>query len=199
MGKRRIIVIGGGPAGMMAAGQAAANGAEVLLVEKMKGAKTTGRMVINLDKLLADRSSTDNFKLKPGDRLIVNKKPDFVNVLGEVFNPTALFAEKNKTVGYYLSRVGGVTENAQNNQMYLVRADGTVISKTQEGFFGLASWDTEDHRWTIGGFDSVKVNAGDSIIVPKKVEKYPWLKVTKDITTVLYQIAVTAGVVIAAF
>ncbi|MFC1811517.1 SLBB domain-containing protein [Thermodesulfobacteriota bacterium] len=169
------------------------------LVEKMKASETTGRMVINLDKLLAAPSSTDNFKLKPGDRLIVNKEPDFVNVLGEVFNPTALFAEKSKTVGYYLSRVGGVTENAQTNQMYLVRANGTVISKTQEGYFGLASWDTEDHRWTIGGFDSVNINAGDSIIVPKKVEKYPWLKATKDITTVLYQIAVTAGVAIAAF
>jgi len=122
-----------------------------------------------------------------------------VNVLGEVFNPTALFAEERKNVEYYLSRVGGVTENAQNKQMYLVRANGTVISKTQEGFFGLASWDSEGHRWSIGGFDSVKVNAGDSIIVPKKVEKYPWLKVTKDLTQILFQIAVSAGVVIAAF
>lgn len=36
MAKQRIIVIGGGAAGMMAAGQAASRGAEVILIEKMK-------------------------------------------------------------------------------------------------------------------------------------------------------------------
>ncbi len=36
MGKKKIIVVGGGPAGLMAAGQAAEAGAEVLMLEKMK-------------------------------------------------------------------------------------------------------------------------------------------------------------------
>ena len=36
MKPRKVIVIGGGPAGLMAAGQAAEAGAETLLLEKMK-------------------------------------------------------------------------------------------------------------------------------------------------------------------
>jgi len=36
MSKKRVVVIGGGAAGLMAAGQAAENGAEVILLEKMK-------------------------------------------------------------------------------------------------------------------------------------------------------------------
>ncbi|MEK6201040.1 MAG: NAD(P)/FAD-dependent oxidoreductase, partial [Desulfobulbaceae bacterium] len=36
MNKRKVIVIGGGAAGLMAAGQAAVSGADVLLLEKMK-------------------------------------------------------------------------------------------------------------------------------------------------------------------
>ena len=169
------------------------------LLEKMKTAQPTGRMVVNLEDLLANPASPNNFKLRAGDRLIVNKKPDFVNVLGEVFNPTAVFAKKDKSVAYYLNTVGGATDNAEKDQIYLVKASGAVISKSQEGLFGLVSWDPKNYRWALGGFESTKVDPGDTIIVPKKVEKYPWLKVVKDITQIAYQIAVSAGVIIVAF
>ena len=165
----------------------------------MKTAQPTDRMVIDLEKLLALPSSSYNFKLKAGDSLIVNKKPDFVNVLGEVYNPTALFAEKDKSVGYYLNLIGGPTDTAEKGQIYLFKANGSITSKSQTGFLGLASWNPENHRWTMGGFESIKIDPGDTIIVPKQVEKYPWLKVTKDITEILYQIAVAAGVIIVAY
>lgn len=169
------------------------------LLEKLRTAQPTGRMVIDLQDILVTPASHYNFELRPGDRLVVYKRPDHVNVLGEVFNPTAIFAEKGKNVGYYLDKVGGMTGTADKGQIYLVKANGTVISKSQEGFLGMASWDTENDRWAAGGFDSVPVDPGDTIIVPKKVERYPWLRITKDITQILFQIAVAAGVVIAAY
>ena len=46
---------------------------------------------------------------------------------------------------------------------------------------------------------AVRLNPGDTILVPKKLIEFEWLKTTKDITQILYQIAVSAGVVIAAF
>ena len=49
------------------------------------------------------------------------------------------------------------------------------------------------------GFDSIIPDPGDTLIVPKKIEKYPWLRLTKDITQIMYQIAVSAGVLIVAF
>jgi protein involved in polysaccharide export with SLBB domain len=166
------------------------------LLSKLKQAQPTGRMVIKLQEVLASASSSFNFELRPGDRLVVPKQPEHVNVLGEVYNPTALLAEKGKTVGDYLQQVGGPTDNAEEGQIYVVRADGEVLSKAQEGFFGMAAWDSRNHRWTMGGFDNLKLVPGDTIIVPRKVEKYPWLGLTKDITQILYQIAVTAGVIL---
>jgi protein involved in polysaccharide export with SLBB domain len=156
-------------------------------------------MVINLVEVLALPGSPYNFELRAGDRLIVAKRPDNVNVLGEVYNPTALLYEKGKSVGDYLAKVGGPTENAEKGEIYVVRANGTVISKSQSGgYYGFATWDTENWRWTVGGFDSTVLDPGDTIIVPKKVEVFAWAKV-KDITQVLYQIAVSAGVLVAAF
>jgi hypothetical protein len=122
-----------------------------------------------------------------------------VNVLGEVYNPTALLHEKGKAVGYYISLVGGPTENAEKSEIYVVKANGSVISKSQSGgYYGLATWDIQTYRWTLGGFDSAVLDPGDTIIVPKKVESFAWAQI-KDITQILYQIAVTAGVLIAAF
>ncbi|MFZ0450247.1 MAG: SLBB domain-containing protein [Desulfatiglandaceae bacterium] len=166
------------------------------LLDKLKKAQVTGRMVINLPEVLANASSSFNFELRPGDRLVVPKTPEHVNVLGEVYNPTALLSQKGRTVGDYLQQVGGTTDDAEKDQIYVVKANGEVLSKGQEGFFGMATWDSRNHRWTMGGFEGLKLDPGDTIIVPKKLEKYPWLRMTKDITQILYQIAVTAGVIL---
>ncbi|MFC1868257.1 SLBB domain-containing protein [Thermodesulfobacteriota bacterium] len=170
------------------------------LLEKLKMSKPTGRMVINLDETVFMHSPGHDFELRPGDHLIVGKRPDTVHVLGEVYNPTSLFAENEKSVSYYLNRVGGINENADKDHIYVVRADGSIVSKSQEGFMGFASWQSGEKRWTLdGGFESIILYPGDTIIVPRKIEKFPWLRTVKDITQVMYQIAVTAGVLIVAF
>jgi hypothetical protein len=43
------------------------------------------------------------------------------------------------------------------------------------------------------------VDPGDSIVVPEKLLQTRFMKDIKDITQILYQIAVTAGVLIVAF
>jgi protein involved in polysaccharide export with SLBB domain len=166
------------------------------LLEKLKTAQPTGRMVINLEKILVMPGSEKDIKLNQGDRLIVGKKPDFMNILGEVYNPTAIFVEAGKDVGYYLDKVGGATDDADKGKTYLVKADGTVVSKTQGSF---VTWDQKSNRWVMGSFDSTIIEPGDSIIVPKEVVKYPYMRLAKDITQIMFQIAVVAGVLIAAY
>lgn len=164
------------------------------MIKKFKSAEPTGRMVITLDEILLLPSSKYNFKLQPGDRLIVNKKPAYVNVMGAVYNPTALFAEEKKSVKHYLNLVGGTTKNADKKEIYIVKSNGTVISKGQGGLFGLGSWDNKKQRWTLGGFDSTTLDPGDTVIVPQKIETYAWMRFIKDTSQILYQLAVTVGV-----
>ncbi len=167
------------------------------LLAKMRQTKPTGRVVINLPEVMELPSSAHNFEVRPGDRLIVGKRPDIVHVLGEVYNPTALLYEGKKSVGYYLNQVGGITEDANDDQIYVIKANGSVVSRSQGAYFGLASWDGDRKRWSLGGFDSMGLDPGDTIIVPKRLVKYPWLPFVKSVTEIMYQIAISAGVLVA--
>jgi protein involved in polysaccharide export with SLBB domain len=169
------------------------------LLQKLRGAEVTGRMVIDLPEAMACPESEYNIELRPWDRLFVPIRPDSVIVMGEVYNPTSLLLENDKPVSHYIDKVGGMTKKAEGDEAYLVKADGSVFSKRQDSFFGLITWDHANYRWKVGGFNSIKADAGDTIIIPRKVEKYPWLRITKDITQILYQIAVAAGVIVVAY
>ena len=101
-------------------------------------------------------------------------------------------------MNYYLSKVGGPAENADKDRIYLVRADGSTISRTQESLFGFR-WDPEANRWVSGGFMETPIGPGDTILVPEKYERIYWARELKDWTQILFQIALAAGVVVALY
>jgi len=174
--------------------------AQKTLMEKLRETKATGRVVISLVPSAVLRDASLDMVLENGDSLYVPKSPSTVNVLGAVYNPNALiFEESRPELNYYLKKTGGATENAEADKMYVVRADGTVLAKAEKGWFN-TSWSDEEKRWEFGSsFEDLRLYPGDTILVPQKIIKPSFMKDVKDITTILYQIAVGAGVVIAAF
>jgi len=168
------------------------------LLNKLRAARPTGRMIIDLEELMAVPTSQKNFRLMPGDRIIVRSRPDFVNVLGEVFNPNAIFVEKGKTVRYYIDFVGGPRKTADKGQMYLVKANGRVFSNAQSSFMGFAGWDSERKRFSTGSFNKIPVEPGDTIIVPKRLDEGKTLRKIATVTQIVFQIAFAAGVLVAA-
>ncbi len=165
------------------------------LLQKLRAAKVEGRMVVKLDRLDRFKDSKFDLRLEDQDQLQIPKTPQFVNVLGEVYNATSFMYEKEKKVDYYLKRAGGATVNAEKGEMYIIRADGSVQSKASSG--KLFSWDPDNNRWTYGGFKSARLYPGDSLLVPRKLVKIHWVKEFRDITQIIFQIAVAAGVVAA--
>ena len=164
-----------------------------MLIEDLKKAPVTGRLVIDLASIEHLKGSPQDIVLMDGDSLLVPENPQTVNIQGEVYNSTSLNWEPGKTVGYYLDKVGGTKERANKEEMFVVRADGTVVSKQQAG--RSLGWDKERWRWTFGGFENTILYPGDSILVPEEYKQYDWLRETKDITTILYQMALGAAAV----
>ncbi|MDI6808533.1 MAG: SLBB domain-containing protein [Candidatus Eisenbacteria bacterium] len=158
------------------------------LLSKMRAARAQGRIAIRLDVLEKFKGSSSDIACEAGDSLNIPRMPSQVQVIGSIYNPTAFVYDSGASISTYVEKAGGLTRDADKREMYVLKADGTVQSNRQEGgFLGL------------GGFMSSKLDPGDTIVVPEKLQRIVWLREIKDITTVLYQIAVTAGVLIVTF
>jgi protein involved in polysaccharide export with SLBB domain len=166
------------------------------LLARLRTAKIDGRVVVKLDSIERFKGSRYDMELERGDSLLVPETPGVVNVVGEVFNPTSLLYERDRTVAYYLQRVGGPTEHAEQKQISVIKADGSVVSIAQKDADSVY-WDTESHQWNFGGFMGIRLNPGDTIIVPRKMDEYLWLKTTKDMMQIFFQAALATGVILA--
>jgi protein involved in polysaccharide export with SLBB domain len=162
------------------------------LIEQLKKIKAKGRVILQIADSGKISGTDADILLEHGDRLEVPKKMNVVNVVGRVYNPTGVvFSPANDRVGYYLHKVGGPTESADREHIFLIKADGSVVTRENAGGGFFAFGDK--------GVMSAKVEPGDSIVVPEKLIQTRVMKDIKDITQILYQIAVTAGVLIVVF
>jgi protein involved in polysaccharide export with SLBB domain len=166
------------------------------LISRLKSATATGRVVIKLTSLEKLKGSEYDLELEENDSLNIPPVPSSVLVMGRVFNPNAILYTKDKPLNYYLNKVGGPAENADKDRIYLVRADGSTTSKTQESLLGFR-WDSEANRWASSGFMGTPIGPGDTILVPEKYERIYWARELKDWTQILFQIALAAGVIVA--
>ena len=144
------------------------------LIAKLRAIKANGRIVLDLppsEKLTVN--DIPNIVLEDGDRYFVPPAPSTVGVFGSVFNPNSYLFQQGKNYGQYLGRAGGPTRDAETGSLYLLRADGSVISKRQ------SSWST-----------SIVLMPGDAVIVPETLERLNWTKELKDWTQILYQLAI---------
>jgi hypothetical protein len=156
-------------------------------VEILKSKKAEGRMVIHIASLQTLKGSVYDVELQGGDQLTVPRDPNGVNVLGDVYNPNTVVSQRDKDVRYYLDQVGGATDEANLAETYVVKVDGTVVSqKNSYSFLFYKS------------FWSKTLDSGDTIVVPHQYEKTAWMKEIKDITSILGNIAMTVGVMVAA-
>jgi protein involved in polysaccharide export with SLBB domain len=123
----------------------------------LKSHPPTGRMVIHISADIESwANTTADVELRQGDVLTVPKQPGFVLVTGQVYNATALSYSDNKTAGWYLSRAGGTNTAANRREIFVIRANGSVIGRHSGGWFD-------------GDVLSTKLNPGDVVVVPQKI------------------------------
>jgi len=126
------------------------------VLESLRATPVTGRLVIKLHSNLAEfEKSPYDIEMRDGDRLYVPKRPNFVLVTGQVYNSNAITFVPRKNAGWYLQRAGGATSLANKKAIFIVRANGEVVSGDNGGWWG-------------GGVLSTRVEPGDTIVVPER-------------------------------
>ncbi|WP_288365270.1 SLBB domain-containing protein [uncultured Marinobacter sp.] len=149
------------------------------LLEDVQNSRPIGRMVINLASVVNDEAY-QAIRLQDGDTLTIPTIPQSVSVFGEVQFPTSHLHQAGLTVDDYLERSGGPTRQADEERVYVVKADGSVMLP-------------ESSRW-FGG-RSQQLEPGDTIIVPIDVDRLNQLELWTNVSQIVYQIALGAAAV----
>ncbi len=152
-----------------------------------------GRISLDIPDNLEDlKNSPSNITLEDGDYIYVPSKPRYVLVLGEVYNQISLPYIPGKTVGYYVNLVGGLKEGAKEEDIYIIKANGRVISNRQLKNKTSLAWENRK-LYVKRNIMEIPVEEGDTIVIPSEV-KIPimWRPLIRDVVQIIFQAISTA-------
>ena len=124
-------------------------------VEELSANPPSGRLAIHISTSVNRwKGTAEDLEVRAGDSIEIPKRPGYVTVTGQVYNPTAVSWRPGKSARWYLSQSGGPTQLANRKAIFVIRADGSVEGTKA----GLWSGDS------LGG----ELKPGDSVVVPER-------------------------------
>tara|TARA_B110000438_G_scaffold298685_1_gene347386 strand:+ start:204 stop:3074 length:2871 start_codon:yes stop_codon:yes gene_type:complete len=152
-----------------------------LLVDDSVNDSALGRLVIDLGAIL--KGDDVDIRLEDGDTLHIPKLQQTISVIGEVYVPNSHVFKPNLRINDYINFSGGANTFADSDNVYIVKADGSILSPNQlsnSGFF--------KNKMSI-------LEEGDTIVVPLEVQPFSAIRATTEVTQIIYQMALAAAAV----
>ncbi len=144
-------------------------------VARLRAVTPIGRIVLDLQPDSRGIAAVPDLPLEDGDRFVVPRIPANVTVQGQVYNANAFVFASNERVIDYLRRAGGPDRDADKKRIFLLRADGSVISsqynKVQEA----------------------RIYPGDTIVVPPIIDKRALLQRISAIASIIGNFGIGLG------
>ncbi len=151
------------------------------LIARISSIVPTGRVVLEMKPDASTLADIPDFTLEDGDSFYIPPRFSTVQVSGAVYNENAFRYQQNKLTTAYLADAGGATRDADVKRMFLIRADGTVISRQSRSSHGHAS------------FEKTALLPGDAIVIPVKLNTGAGWRQLEEITGILSQSAITGA------
>jgi protein involved in polysaccharide export with SLBB domain len=143
------------------------------ILEKFEGA---GRLLVDVGAAMSG-DSVANITLEDGDALTIPPRVSTVTVVGEIRRPGTHSFQAGLDLEDYLGLSAGLTARADDKELYIVRADGSVLRPTKS--------------WTLFAGGNTSLNPGDTIVVPINAGYTDNLTLWREITQTIFN--TTAG------
>ena len=178
---RRKILLSGQGGGL---GQSALGGAAIpqliTLLGDIDDTGALGRLVVDLESIL--NGTVEDIILEDGDQLHIPPNQQTISIIGEVYMENSHVYEKNLAIGDYVELSGGANTFADEENIYLIKVDGSIVSPSQlSGGFRRAA--------------SGRLQPGDTIVVPLEVQPFSGAQAATELTQIIYQMAIAAAAV----
>ena len=147
--------------------------------EQLENYNGVGRVVVDINRALAGRGDAD-LKLLNGDALFVPTRSNTISVFGEVRRESSFVYNKKYAIDDYITLAAGMTRLADEDNIYIVRANGLV--------------DIPTGNWFKFGASRV-LREGDAIIVPVDYSYRAPLPFYRDVISIVYQGAVAIAAI----
>ncbi len=154
--------------------QSASAASNERLLARLRQIRPTGRVVLQIQP---EAAVLPELTLEDGDSIKVPPRGSSVGVFGSVFTTGSFLYEPNHTTEQYLALAGGPTRGADKDSIFMIRANGSVISARQ----GASFWHSNSN------FRDAVVQPGDTLFVPEELDKSTFVQDAKDWTQILYQ------------
>lgn len=127
------------------------------ILSRLKNQPASGRLVIHISQDIHGWAGTPaDIEVRRGDVLRIPKRPGFVLVSGQVYNASAITFTPGKTAGWYLQHAGGSTAAANRKEIFVIRANGSVVGR-------------RSGEWYDRDVLSTRLQPGDVVVVPQKI------------------------------
>jgi polysaccharide export outer membrane protein len=151
----------------------------MLLIAEIEKTKPVGRLVVNLEGIMNGETEFD-LMAEDGDELFVPAANTSIAVVGEVQHAASHRFKKGLSLQDYLDLSGGFRKRADQERVYVIRADGSVYIPAQKSWFAVKE---------------EKLKPGDTIVVPLDTEFKDSLSVWTAVTQIFYQSAVALAAI----
>jgi len=150
------------------------------LINKLRTEIPVGRQVVNFDILSLKKDPYENFDLINGDKIYIPKRPQSINVVGEIRNPSTLQFKPGMSAQQYINQAGGYSKNADSGQTFIILPNGKSYLHKKK-FFS----------------DSNSLLPGSTIVVSRNSRSFDAISITQIVTPILADLATSAAAIAA--
>lgn len=151
----------------------------LVMLSEIEKVKPVGRLVVDV-KAVVEGNAADDFVLENGDYLMIPTRKTTVSVVGEVQHPSSHRFKTGLSIDDYLRLAGGSRKRADDERVYIIRADGSVLVPQGSSWFAVSDQE---------------IRPGDTIVVPLDTEFKDNMTLWTQVTQIFYQSAVALAAI----